>query len=309
MSFQRGPWSAGLIRVGHSIGSEMDTIDSYAQRKCALCGTDLEPHDDTCSSCGAGILPPPAATETRYAVPHVDDDDAPSRWPIILSVLGIVGALIVIGLAVRPFFDNRNDTIAIVKDPDTSPSTLAPAVETTPALVPDTTVAATVPAVVVAPPGPVVPALVEASCTARGSTDSQGNPISFRPENTIDGDLTTTWRCEGDAAGQTINYALAVPANVARVGMVPGYSKIDEFNGDDRFIENRRVTSAVWHCLDVAGVEVATATQTLADAPEMQLLDVAGFVACQVVRLEVTGATPPGRRDFTAISEVNVIAA
>ncbi len=286
----------------------METIDSYARRKCALCGTDLDPPDDACPSCGAGTLPPPVATETRYAVPHVVDDDAPSRWPIVLSVLGIVGALIVIGLAVKPFFDNRNETVAIVPDPDNSPTTLAPVAVTTIPPVVETPAPVTAPPVVVAPAGPVVPALVEASCTARGSTDSQGNPISFRPENTIDGDLTTTWRCEGDAAGQTIRYALAVPANVGRVGMVPGYSKIDEFNGDDRFVENRRVTSAVWHCIDVTGAEVASAPQTLADSPQMQLLDVAGFVGCQVIQLEITGATPPGRRDFTAISEINVIA-
>jgi hypothetical protein len=248
----------------------------------------------------------------RYTVPHVDDDDAPSRWPVILSVLGIVGALIVIGLAVKPFFDSRDDQVAIVDDTSGTPATISLSVETAPSAVsaesPVPETAAAAPAAAVAPAGSVIPALVEATCTARGSTDSQGNPISFKPENTIDGDLTSTWRCEGDAAGETITYALAVPANVGQVGMVPGYSKIDEFNGDDRFIENRRVTSAVWHCINVAGVEVASVAQTLADKPEMQLLAATGFAACQIVRLEITGATAPGRRDFTAMSEINIIA-
>ncbi len=290
----------------------MDPMDTFTDRKCALCGWSLAPNDAACPSCGAGVLAPPDSGEERYGAPLVHDQAAPSRWPIILSVLGIVGALIVIALAVKPFFEHRDDTIAIVQEPGDSVTTTSAAgsvIPTTAAVQESVPPAETVPPANVAPAGPVVAALVEASCTARGSTDSRGNPISFRPENTIDGDLTSTWRCEGDASGQTINYALGVPANVAQVGMVPGYSKVDEFNGDDRFVENRRVTSAVWHCIDVSGNEVGSAPQTLADAPQMQMLDVAGFAACQIVRLEITGATPPGRRDFTAISEISIIAA
>lgn len=275
-----------------------------------MCGTELDPGDKTCPSCGAGTLPPPIVGDARYASPRVADDDAPSRWPVILSVLGIIGALIVIVLAVAPFFKNRNDEIAIVPDSTAGGVTLVPPVDTAPVTpAPETLPPETAPpAVAVAPPGPIVPALIEASCTARGSTDSKGNPISFRPENTADGDPSTAWRCDGDAAGQTITYAFGQPANVVQVAMIPGYAKIDEFNGDDRFVENRRVTSAVWHCLDVNAVEVASLPQTFADSRDLQPLATPGFVGCQIIRLEITGATAAGRRDYTAISEASFTA-
>ncbi|MEZ5216069.1 MAG: hypothetical protein R2715_05595 [Ilumatobacteraceae bacterium] len=34
----------------------------------------------------------------------------------------------------------------------------------------------------------------------RSSTDSAGNPIDFKPENTLDEDTATTWRCTGDGS-------------------------------------------------------------------------------------------------------------
>lgn len=288
----------------------MDTLDDLAKSKCGLCGTDLDPTDKACPSCGAGVLPPPVTAARRSDTPQVADDDAPSRWPIVLSVLGIVGAFVVIALAVAPFFKNRANHITLTSPSQSVAVTLVPLDATTVPVEPSTTAPPeTAPAPPLAPAGPVVPALVQASCTARGSTDSKGNPISFKPENTTDNDPATAWRCDGDAHGVTIDYALGVVANVATVGMIPGYDKIDEFNNNDRFVENRRVTTAVWHCIDSAGVEVASVAQTFADSREMQSTPATGFAACQVVRLEITGSTSPGSRDYTAISDISIVAA
>lgn len=230
-------------------------------------------------------------------------------------MIGIIASVAVILVAIYPFVTGDDDEDETQGAPvaTTTASTLEqPAGETTAPVTPETATTidpnATVPAgdTTTVAPGPLVVALAEATCTASDSTDSRGNNVTFVATNTIDGDPSTAWRCAGNGTGQALTYTLAAPATVTLLGAVPGYAAIDPYNGDDRFVENRRVVSARWSCLAPGGVQTASATQTFADDRQMQTIPVNGFVGCAAIRFEITGTTPAGRRDFTALSDITI---
>ncbi|MEZ5258421.1 MAG: hypothetical protein R2705_16415 [Ilumatobacteraceae bacterium] len=132
---------------------------------------------------------------------------AGSRWPTVLKFVGTVAALAVIAVVVRPLLTSVSGSIA-------DDGALGAAGTTTTVDVPvvtEATVAPPVSATSAPATGPVAAdptgtsnvdgVTVTATCTARGSTDSAGNPIDFKPENTLDEDTATTWRCAGDGSG------------------------------------------------------------------------------------------------------------
>jgi hypothetical protein len=287
--------------------------------RCPVCGSELVTNSTECSACRSRILPPPAGVP-QGAVAYVADAEAPSRWPLVFSLLGIVAALAVIVVAIRPFLDGDPSELNATDEPVVTDLDLSSLVTSTVPIIvavtepPQTTAvdsglpaAPVEPAAPPVPIGPAAPTLVEATCTARGSTDSRGNPVDFKPENTVDGDPAKAWRCDGNGVGTTITYSLAAPTRIVQVGAIPGYDRVDPFNGDDRFFENRRVQSANWLCLDAAGTALATSAQSFVDDRAMQVQNVTGFDACQAIRLEITDSTPSTRRDFVAISEVTLL--
>ena len=333
--------------------------------RCPICSHSLEPGTTTCPECGTGILPPPAAGVEP--TPFVRSQSAP-RWPLVLSIIGIVAALVVIAVALLPLLGNDDDddavttggtgvsttsvddgtTVAATESTVTSESTVtnssatstggpstspAPSTSTSdatsstsgtstsPSNTPtstsngamSTTAATTstsaggTTTTTISFPSPLVVAQVEASCVASDSTDSRGNPITFNPLLTIDGNPATAWRCDGDAVHQALVYSLATPGDVTVVGAIPGWAGRDPFLGTDRFDQNRRVSAARWSCLDAGGREVGSAEQDFADRPTAQYLPVSGFVDCAKVVFEVLDSTSSGGRDFTALSEVEVL--
>lgn len=156
------------------------------------------------------------------------------------------------------------------------------------------------------PAGPLQITGVTASCTAPASTDSRGNPTTFDATNTIDGRDSTAWRCPGDANGATLSFTFATAVQITSVGAEPGYNRIDQFNGDDRWLENRRVTSITWSCVTASGATSGTTSQTFQDVRQVQTTATQGnFDKCATLVATITGATPQGTRDFTAISEVS----
>lgn len=154
--------------------------------------------------------------------------------------------------------------------------------------------------------GPLQVLEVTASATAEDST-SPGTPVvSYAARNVLDDDPSTAWRVPGDGVDQFLTFTFAEPREVTRVGLVPGYAKVDPVDGTDRFVQNRRITSVVWVLGD--GVEVP---QTIPSPPgrEMVLHDLEAPVETTEVVLRITGSTPPGGdgvdpRDFAPISEV-----
>ncbi len=283
--------------------------------QCTACGYELPSGVQRCGNCGASALAPPSSGAQPVAFPY---DRRGSRWPTVFKLLGVVGALAVIGFAAAPLVSDVSGevrttsdgtppsaTVADTSDTGLGATSLAPiAAETsTTAPVSDTTL-----------PGSPAPGAVNvsgltvtASCTARGSTDSRGNAIDFKPENTLDGDPLTAWRCGGDGNGVSLTYVMPAPTSLAQVGAVPGFAANDPYNNSDRFIQNRRVSSATWTCIDAAGATVASVAQTFADSRELQTVAAGGFAGCVSVRFEITGATASGGRDFVAMSEVAVI--
>jgi hypothetical protein len=144
---------------------------------------------------------------------------------------------------------------------------------------------------------------VSAACTSAPSVDAAGARVEYGAANTLDGDPTTAWRCDGQAIGETLRLVLPAGTAVAEVGLIPGYAKTDPASGVDRFTENNRITRVRWTFED--GTEVV---QELDPADRtVQRLRVPRTVSGAVV-LEIL-AVERGSRDRTAISEIEVASA
>lgn len=99
--------------------------------RCPICSSELREGATTCDECGCGILPPPPTGVEPTAFAR---EDAAPRWPLILSIIGVVAALGVIAVALFPVF--KDDETSVATATTGSPSTVAVttvAPETTPA--------------------------------------------------------------------------------------------------------------------------------------------------------------------------------
>lgn len=145
---------------------------------------------------------------------------------------------------------------------------------------------------------------ISADCTAAPSTDAAGRRVTYVPENAIDARAQTAWRCAGTAVGETLTLRIVDGADVAEVGLIPGYAKTDPESGADRYAENNRITRVRWTFGDVSVV------QRLDPDPSsraMQLLRVPRTEA-DTVTLEIL-AVARGPRNTTAVSEIAIAAA
>jgi len=203
-----------------------------------------------------------------------------------------------------PVGSTTDTTSAVSSSTPDSSATTAATTDSTPSSTASTGATPTTQSLV--PAGPLQITGVTASCTAPASTDSRGNPTTFDATNTIDGRESTAWRCPGDASGATLSFTFATPVQITSVGAEPGYNRIDQFNGDDRWLENRRVTSITWSCVTASGATSGTTSQTFQDVRQVQTTATQGdFDKCATLIATITGATPQGTRDYTAISEVS----
>jgi len=139
-------------------------------------------------------------------------------------------------------------------------------------------------------------------CQARPSTDGAGQPVRYDPEQLIDGDLSTAWRCEGAGKDRTIIFSFGTAMPVVELGLVNGYAKTDPKSDVDRYGEYRRIRQVRWTFANGASF-----TQDLADKTEtMQRMRIAPQTAEQV-RLTIISSTAPGSkaktRDAVLISE------
>jgi hypothetical protein len=141
--------------------------------------------------------------------------------------------------------------------------------------------------------------VVSVPATAADGLDRCSNPISYAAENLVDQVNESAWRMDGDGTGQSLTFSLDGSHHLSEVGIVPGYAKIDPCDGADRFVQNRRVTTATWLFDDGSSV-----TQPLVDTPTMQTTAV--NVTTTNVVLRIDGVTSSPERDFTALSEVTV---
>ena len=155
------------------------------------------------------------------------------------------------------------------------------------------------------PSGTQVPVRVTASGSAPDSVDNAGNTTTFGPENVADGRPDTAWRVPGDGVGEFVDLSFIVPVRISQVQIIPGYTKVDQATGADRFPQNRRVRRARLEFSDGSSVE-----SNFSDAPSLQAILLPQPVVSSSLRVVVLETTAPGAvdgRDFTPISEIVVI--
>lgn len=152
---------------------------------------------------------------------------------------------------------------------------------------------------------PVQPTDARATCRARPSVDSAGQPVRYGAMNTLDGDPSTAWRCTGPAIGERLQVTLPAGTEVAEVGIIPGYAKTDPASGTDRYAENNRITRVRWTIGD--GVVVVQRLDPDPKNRDVQMIRVPA-TRTDSVTLEIL-AVAPGTRNTTAISELVAAAA
>ena len=147
------------------------------------------------------------------------------------------------------------------------------------------------------------PDQVAASAEASSSTDSAGVVTTFVAQNTLDGQLETAWRVPGDGENQFLLYQFAAPVVLREIRLVPGYAKIDQKNGTNRFTQNRRVRSVRFEFSQGEPVEA-----TFSEEPTLQpvALDDRTTTFVRIVLVETTSEGAVDGRDFTPISEVEI---
>lgn len=150
---------------------------------------------------------------------------------------------------------------------------------------------------------------ITASCAASPSIDASGNPVQYTPDRMMDGSTDTAWRCDGDGTGQSVDLVLTQQTTISSIGLIPGYSKIDQTDGTDRYQQNRRI-SAVRYEFD-SGQSVTQTLDTSASNRQLQKVAVGNLIS-QHVHIVIlgsepgnpSGAQPP--TDKIAISEIAV---
>lgn len=245
----------------------------------------------------SAVLPGAAATGPRR------------RMGVVLAAAGAGAAVVAGALLVPGVLDDRapaptaspavaTEVTSRTADPseDADPSQASDAAESP---VPQEQTAE--PAGPVGPAQRLQPVSVTASSTAPDGFDSAGDPVTYAAANLVDTDLTTTWRASGDAVGDRIELRFSTAVRVDRVGLVPGYAKVDPVDGTDRFLQNRRVRRARVE----AGNAVVEAT--FAEEPVLQSVELGGEVVTDLIVVTILESVGPADRDFTAISEIDVL--
>jgi len=108
----------------------------------------------------------------------------------------------------------------------------------------------------------------------------------------------------GDATGDTLTITLTGATRVTKVGLVPGYAKVDPCTGDNRFVELRRISKVRWSFDGGAFVD-----QNLdVNNASMQYITVPGKVVTGTILLRIEATVAPGNPalDHTPISEIGV---
>jgi hypothetical protein len=238
----------------------------------------------------------PADPATQYPPPPPDRN--PAMIPIVIIIAVLVVALITAG-----FFLTRNQGSNTAATSGPAPATSAPASTSTGVAVIPTT-PATTPSATSADSGNLgQEAQVGADTTAPDGKDSDGNAVSYAAQNVVDGDPSTAWRTKGEAGGQSLTLSFPGPVTISEVGLINGYAKIDPKTGDNRYQQERRITSVQWEFDDGTDVD-----QTLQDGDQNTQLMTVGPVTTNTVKVTIETTTSPGDNtyDYTAISEIRL---
>jgi hypothetical protein len=243
---------------------------------------------------GVGLLParpastPPAAPGRR-----------PWRAGVLAAAVAVVGAGVWLGAGQGPAGPPAGPAAAEAASPATTVTVPEPTLGAPPETLPT---AGSSPQTGGGPDAELAGgATASASKTASDSVDAANNPISYAAGNLTDGDPQTAWRAEGDGRGVTVRLTLPSTAHLTRVGLIPGYAKVDPTSGDNRFPENRRVREVRWHFDDGTTVD-----QRFDDNPAMQETAVDTTTSSVTIELLSTRPGTPDH-DYVPISEVSLV--
>lgn len=132
--------------------------------------------------------------------------------------------------------------------------------------------------------------VVDATCERPSAIDSARNPVEYKPEFAVNGDLDSAWQCRGDGAGERLELDLGALVGVVSVGIIPGYAKVDPHDGTEWYPLNRRLTEVRWHFDDGTAI-----SQQLDPDPElraMQALELPEPVSTSTIVLEIVSSAP-----------------
>lgn len=136
------------------------------------------------------------------------------------------------------------------------------------------------------------PAVQQPATTGSSSTAVGGGGREFGPEHTVDGELTTAWRPDGEAEGARLRHGFVAPVWVTRIEVATG-----DQSGPDAFAGTGRVTEAL---IDLGAQRLDV---DLADQVGVQLVTLPDPVLTDQVTWEVTGVAG----DVPAIAEVRYV--
>lgn len=141
-----------------------------------------------------------------------------------------------------------------------------------------------------------------ASATGAPGVDLAGREVTYDVANVVDGDPATAWRVEGDGTGETLTLTFPQEVAVTELGLVNGYAKVDEHDGEqvDWYERNRVVTSVRWTLDDGEVLE-----QDLVRDPTPQTIEVPATLT-RTVEVEILAVSGHNGADRTPISEVVV---
>ena len=140
-----------------------------------------------------------------------------------------------------------------------------------------------------------------ASTTAPDNVDGSNARTNYRPQNMLDGDMSTAWRAPGDGAGVNVTITFHGTARLTEIGLVPGYAKTDPVTGVNRFYQDHRITAVNWIFGNGESVH-----QDFADAPTMQTVPV--DTVTDSLTIDIVGVLPADEGyDYTPISEVTLL--
>jgi hypothetical protein len=230
----------------------------------------------------------------------------------VVSVVGLVAVLVGRSSASKAAAPAPSTTRAPAPPATQAPS--SPVTQAPVSSVPTTasTVASTGPTPTSPPSAPtgqlLGPSDVVATCESAPATDSRNNPVSYEPWRAADGKTDTAWRCDGDSSGQSITLSFGREVTITQIGLLPGYAKVDPYNGINRFPEMRRVRSAQFDCIGDGESVRGSVTHLFRDAAQIQNVATPGLTACSAIRVIVVATLPPGgTNDYTPISEIVVL--
>ncbi|MGD7706794.1 NADase-type glycan-binding domain-containing protein [Microlunatus sp. Y2014] len=142
---------------------------------------------------------------------------------------------------------------------------------------------------------------VTAGCVAEPALDAAGNTVTYGPTNLLDDDPNTAWRCDEQTA-PSITFTIPEGRQVAEVGLINGYAKVDPRDGSDRYPEYRRVMLVRWTLPNGSSVEQLLEDET-ATMQRIRIPVTEGPLTLTVLRVTNPGTTTAGR-EAVVISDV-----